>query len=228
MSKPRPIIVCDVNGTLLDINIVEPLLHEIFGKAYTIDEWFHQLIQYSMAVTLAGSYRNFGDLALAVLSMAAAARGILVTDRQTENIQRALTELPPHNDAREMLSRLRNAGVRLFALSNSSAAGLKQQLRYADLAQFFEGQLSVEAVRRFKPAPEPYRMMASVAGVACEDIIMVACHCWDLIGAHAVGCRTAFVRRTGKALLPGMPQPDFVVENLTQLSEALLALYSSD
>jgi hypothetical protein len=29
-------------------------------------------------------------------------------------------------------------------------------------------------------------------------------------------------------LLPGMPQPDFVVENLTQLSEALLALYSSD
>jgi 2-haloacid dehalogenase len=52
----KPIIVFDVNETLLDIEILEPLFRRLFGSGHAMREWFAQLILYSEALTLAGAY----------------------------------------------------------------------------------------------------------------------------------------------------------------------------
>ena len=66
---------------------------------------------------------------------------------------------------RDGLSRLRQAGFRMVTLTNSASPVVEQQLKNAGLTEFFERSFSVDAVRRFKPAPDPYRFVAKELGV---------------------------------------------------------------
>ena len=77
-------------------------------------------------------------------------------------------------------------------------------------------------VQRFKPAPEVYRGAAREMGITTRDMLMVAAHPWDLMGAGRAGCRTAFIARAGKAPLPGAPAPDYIAEDLRDLARMLM------
>ena len=48
------VIVFDVNGTLLDLQALAPQLERLFGSAVTVREWFSELLQHTLALTLAG------------------------------------------------------------------------------------------------------------------------------------------------------------------------------
>src|SRR5262249_30973538 len=85
------------------------------------------------------------------------------------------------------------AGFRLVTLTNSSPATVEAQLKNAGLSGFFERSFSVDAVKRFKPAPEPYRYVANELGVATSDLRMVAAHAWDIVGSLQAGCVAAFI-----------------------------------
>jgi FMN phosphatase YigB (HAD superfamily) len=74
----------------------------------------------------------------------------------------------------------------------------RAQLDHAGLSGPFELVLSADAVRRLKPAPEPYRMAAERLGVAVGEVRLVAAHAWDVAGAARAGCATDFVARPGK------------------------------
>src|SRR5947209_6395784 len=158
------VIVFDVNGTLLDTEALAPTLRSIFGSKYTVREWFTELIQYTMATTLSGDYREFGDVAISVLKMAAAARHVTVSGRAIEKIRKGMRHLPPFPDVKTSLRRLQERGFRLAALSNSGPAALDEQLRTAGLSRFFEPVISVDSVQRFKPAVEPYQAAARALG----------------------------------------------------------------
>ena len=65
-----PLLVFDVNETLLDIEALAPHFQRIYGDAGVLREWFAQLILYSEAITLTGNYVPFGELAGAVAQQA--------------------------------------------------------------------------------------------------------------------------------------------------------------
>ena len=50
-----PLIVFDVNETLLDLGTMEPTFQRIFGDKGAMRLWFANLILYSAALTVAGS-----------------------------------------------------------------------------------------------------------------------------------------------------------------------------
>ena len=50
----KPIIVFDVNETLLDLETMRPTFERIFGDPAAMRLWFAGLITYSEALTLAG------------------------------------------------------------------------------------------------------------------------------------------------------------------------------
>ena len=54
-----PFIVFDVNETLLDLESLAPTFERIFGERSALRSWFAQLILYSEALTLAGTYVPF-------------------------------------------------------------------------------------------------------------------------------------------------------------------------
>ena len=224
-SRPtqRRILVFDVNETLLDIGALEPHFARAFGDGRVLREWFSTLLLYSNVVSLAGPYADFGAIAGAALDMVAAARGMRLTPEDRHGILATMRALPAHADVRPALERLRREGFRTVTLTNSAPAAVEQQLTHAGLTDLFERAFSVDAVKRFKPAAEPYRHVAQQLGVGVGDLRMVAAHAWDIVGALQAGCAAAFVARPGKVLYPLGPQPDIIAPEFATLAEQILA-----
>ena len=57
--KPMPMIVFDVNETLLDLDTLTPIFERIFRERLALRLWFANLILYSEALTLANVYVPF-------------------------------------------------------------------------------------------------------------------------------------------------------------------------
>ncbi len=215
-------IVFDMNGTLLDTEALAGPIRRIFGRKLTADAWFTRVLEHSMATSLAGDYREFGEIAMAVLEMSAAGLGVRLSKSDIGRVKSGMTRLPPFREVKKALGRLQAGGFRLAVLTNSGKESLAEQLRYTRLRKYFEDAFSVDIVRRYKPAPDPYRAAAYLLGVDPYNVLMVAAHHWDLMGAARAGCRTAFLARPGKALFPGAPTPDYVANELNELADRLL------
>ena len=217
------VIVFDVNETLLDLGALDPLFGDLFGTASARQEWFGQLLQSALVATVTDAYADFGDIGMAALEMVAARRGVPIAEEDRRAIRDGMRRLPPHPEVRQSLERLRGAGLRLATLTNSTAEVGEAQLVNAGLRDLFEQALSADAVRRLKPAPQPYRMAAECLGVATSDIRLVAAHAWDVAGALRAGCAAAFVARPGKVLDPLAPSPDVIGADLREVADRILA-----
>jgi 2-haloacid dehalogenase len=216
------VVVFDLNGTLLDNRAVKPVLRSIFGRKLGTEEFFTRVLQYSMAYTLAGEYRPFGEIALAVAGMEAEARKIKITEAGKHRLRASLRSLPPFCEVRKSLRKLQKAGFRLAVLTNSAAEDAQEQTTAAKLSDYFERILSIAEVSRFKPARQTYELAANSLQVGPREILMVAAHPWDLMGAAAAGCQTAFIRRPGKALLPGALRPTYEANDVAELTAKLI------
>ncbi len=218
------IIVFDVNETLLDITTLEPVFERVFGDASVLREWFAQLILYSQTMTLSGRYAPFGVLAVGALHMVGSIHSVPVANGDIEELKERMNTMPAHPDAVPALTRLRDTGFRLTTLTNSAASVSPTPLERAGLDGFFERSFSVEAVGKFKPAPETYRLVANELGARLENLCLVACHLWDTIGAQAAGCRGALVTRPHNAVLPapGVPTPDIIAPDMTGIADQIV------
>ena len=92
----RPIIIFDVNETLLDLETIRPTFDRIFDDPAAMRLWFANLITYSEALTLAGVYVPFTDIGGAVLRMLAATRDIAISDADAEELTNRFASMPPH------------------------------------------------------------------------------------------------------------------------------------
>src|SRR5262249_42020167 len=115
-----------------------------------------------------------------------------------------------------------NAGFHMAALTNSTAQVAVNQLENAGLRALFEKILSADAVRRLKPAPEPYHMAAEEMGVSPSQVRLIAAHSRVVAGAMLAGCAAAFVARPGMVLDPLHGKPDVVGADLRDVAEQIL------
>jgi 2-haloacid dehalogenase len=225
MSK-KPLIVFDVNETLLDLEGVRPVFDRIFHDPAAMRLWFGGLITYSEALTLAGVYVPFTDIGSAVLRMFGLTRGITVSDADAAEFAERFATLPPHSEVPAALRRLRDHGFRLFTLTDNTLAVSGRQLERAGVIDLFERRFSVdETVRRHKPAQEAYHMVAATLEVEPADICLIACHVWDTIGAGAAGWQSALILREGNAPLAVGPQPDYIGTDLDAIAQQLIERY---
>jgi 2-haloacid dehalogenase len=220
----RRVEVFDVNETLLGLAAMDPHFQRVFGDARARQAWFNQMIQSALVATVTGAYSQFGAIGSAALEMTAQRAGVELRDADREAILGQMRELPAHPEVPAALQRLREAGLRLAALTNSTEQVAQAQLEHAGLADAFELVLSADTVRRLKPAPEPYRMAAERAGVALGEVRLIAAHAWDVAGALRAGCAAAFVARPGKVLDPLVEPPDVVGADLAEVADRILTV----
>lgn len=220
-AAPR-IIVFDVNETLLDVGALAPQFQRVFGDERVTQEWFSNVVLYSQVATIAGPYVEFGTIARGALEMTAVARGVKLAPADRDGILRGLVSLPAHPDVSDGLEKLKASGFRLVTLTNSAPAAVEQQLKNAGIGQYFERSLSVDAVRKFKPDREVYRLVATELRVTTQQLRLVAAHSWDVIGAMRAGCAAAFVARPGKALFPLAEPPDIVGPDLRNVADQIV------
>ncbi len=218
----RRVQVFDVNETLLDLAAMDPHFQRIFGDPGVRSTWFNQMIQSALVATVTGAYRQFGALAMAALEMTAEQAGVELADDDKEAVATQMRQLPAHPEVPGALQRLRDAGLRLASLTNSTEQVARAQLEHAGLIDTFEQVLSADTVHRLKPAPEPYLMAADRLGVPIGEVRLIAAHAWDVAGAARAGCATAFVARPGKVLDPLVERPEIIGANLAEVADAIL------
>ena len=91
----------------------------------------------------------------------------------------------------------------------------------------WDAVISCEMLGIYKPRPEAYQRTAQFLQSAPGDILMVACHNFDLDAARGEGYRTAFVHRPAEWGPSGPPDPtpnpatDLVVSGFAELADRL-------
>lgn len=221
------VIVFDVNETLLDLRAFDPWFEATFGGPGVRTQWFGQLLQSALVSTVTDAYADFGAIGRAALDMVAARHGRQLDDAERQALSSTMRNLPAHPEVVPALERLRDAGLRLATLTNSTEQVATAQLTNAGIAGYFERILSADAVRRLKPAREPYDMAARELGVPIGGIQLVAAHAWDVAGALRAGASAAFVSRPGMVLDPLAPVPDIIGDDLAAVADRILDVEGS-
>jgi 2-haloacid dehalogenase len=89
----------------------------------------------------------------------------------------------------------------------------------------WDAVISCEMLGVYKPLADAYRQAARLLQLDCDQILMVACHNFDLDAARGVGYRTCFVRRPDEWGAAGPPDPipnpanDLIVDGFGELAE---------
>ena len=221
---PKRVIVFDVNETLLDLRALRPQFERVFGDGDALYRWFGQVLQSTLLSVVTGPYSDFSKVGRSALEMVAARNGVALSEADARAILGGMRTLPPHPDVVPAMQRLKGAGFRLAALTNSPPALADAQLTNSGVAPHLDRILSVDAVHRLKPAAEVYRHAADSFGVAPVEMRMVAAHSWDVAGAMRAGCKAAFVARPGMVLDPLFEPPDIVGSDLEAVAERIITI----
>jgi 2-haloacid dehalogenase len=219
----RPLIVFDVNETLLDLETMQPTFERIFGDKSAMRLWFADLILYSAALTVAGCYVPFTDIGAAVMKMLADTRGIKINEADKRELTEKFSTMPPHPEVPAALRKLRNAGFRLFTLTDNLLEVQTRQLEHGGIANLFERRFSADGVKHHKPSRQAYGYVETELGLKPSQFCLIASHTWDTLGAVAAGWEAALIRRPGNDLLGVGPQPQIVGEDLDDVADQLIA-----
>ena len=203
VTKSVRAIAFDVQGTCVDF--YQPILRA--GAALNRDkgldvnwaalsaEW-RELYRAAMDAVIAGRrdwlrvdriYREALDKLVEVNGLSDRLDGA-----EREELNNVWTRLDPWPDAIEGLARLRRRYL-TSTLSNAGMASVVALVKNANLP--FDTVLTAELARSYKPAPAVYQLAVDYLGYPPDQILMVACHKYDLKAARAFGMKTAFVPR---------------------------------
>jgi 2-haloacid dehalogenase len=218
-----PLIVFDVNETLLELGTMKPTFERIFGDKNAMRRWFDNLILYSAALTVAGCYVPFTDIGAAVMKMLADTRGIKIDDSDKKELTEKFSTMPPYAEVPGALRKLRDAGFRLFALTDNLLEVQTRQLTHGGIVDLFERRFSADGVKHHKPSREAYAHVEKELAVEPSQLCLIACHTWDTLGAVAAGWNAALIKRVDNDVLGVGPQPQIVGNDLNDVADQLIA-----
>jgi len=225
-KKQKPVIVFDVNETLLDMAPLKERINSILDHPEGFRIWFGLLLQYSLVSVEIDQYQNFSELANATLQMAAESIGKVVDKETLKSALTLISQLKAYPDVEPGLKKLKAAGFKLVTLTNSPQNVQVEQLAFAGIADYFEQQFSIDAIKTYKPSLNTYKWVAAQLSVNIKEMIMVAAHGWDIAGAASAGLSTAFIARKEQTLYPLVQQPDINETDLIKIARAIQHKYA--
>jgi len=217
----------DVYGTLIDTHGVVDRLRETVGdvaRAFS-ETWRDKQLEYSFRRGLMQNYANFAVCTRNALDYTAAVYRVPLTDAQRQQLLAAYRALPAFDDVRDALPRLESAGYRMFAFSNGTAEAVEALLDHAGIRNYFQGVVSCDDLRSFKPNPAVYAHFLRQAGATGVEAWLISGNPFDVIGAISAGMRGAWVKRSPEGIFdPWDIEPTLTVESLRDLADGITAL----
>jgi 2-haloacid dehalogenase len=119
----------------------------------------------------------------------------------------------------EALARL-HTRYKLVVLSNGDPDMLEAAKKYHGIP--FDRVISVAEANSFKPHVATYTKAAELIGLRMDEVLFVANHAFDCIGAKAAGMRTAFIDRRQRPFGQTPHQPDILVRTMTDLADVMV------
>ena len=217
----------DQYGTIVDMQtglteIAKPFLESKGWKENPnsfVIWWRRTHFENSMIDALLGrehtSYREIGHRSVAYVLERA---GISYTMDEVRYLVAQIEKLRSFPEVPEALARLR-CRYRLVVLSNGDPDMLDAARHHHGIA--FDDVISAAVAGAFKPHVATYTKAAELARVRMDEVLFVANHAFDCIGAKSAGMRTAFIDRRRRPFGITPHQPDLVVASMRELGEAI-------
>ncbi len=219
----------DLFGTVLDLSgsLVPAISGFLDGKSASVDadelwvQWRarQRVEQYQDTILMLG-HSGYLETCRRSLLYTLRQHDILFAAAEIDRLMGTYRELTPFADAVQGLNRLEGS-YRLVALSNGEPWLLEHLVKERIDARF-DTVISVEEAGAFKPHPSVYRTAARMLGSEPHEIMMVAAHSFDIMGARASGFRGAFVNRYRLPFEETSFQPDMIVDDFNELAARLL------
>lgn len=218
----RNIILFDINETVLNLNTLKPKFKAAFGDEGVTATWFSMLLHSSTVCIMTDVKTDFATLASTMLDIIATRMNIEISETIRNDILSSFARLPAHNDIKPALTKLKLAGFRIVAFSNSSLNLISTQMKNSGLTEYFDDIISVEETGSFKPDPKVYKFAAKKLNKPLESLLLVATHDWDTHGALSVGMRAAYINRSGAIYHPLYRQPNIVATTMEDIIKQII------
>ena len=218
----------DQYGTLVDMQggLIEVATPYLAAKGWTgsansfVTWWRRTHYENSMIDALLQRqhipYREIGHLSVTqVLNRA----GIEHTRAEVEALVESIVRLKPFPEIPAALDRLRTR-YKIAVLSNGDPDMLEAAKPHHGLC--YDATISVAEANAFKPHVATYTKAAEILGQRMDEILFVANHEFDCVGAKAAGMRTAFIDRRQRPFAAWPYQPDVIVRDMTALADLLV------
>ena len=218
----------DQYGTLVDMQggLIEVATPYLASKGWTgnpnafVTWWRRTHYENSMIDALVHKqhmpYREIGHLSVTQVLRRA---GIAHTAEEVHALVASIERLKPFPEIPAALDRLRTK-FKIAVLSNGDPDMLEAAKAHHGL--HYDATISVAEANAFKPHVATYTKAAEILGLRMDEILFVANHEFDCVGAKAAGMRAAFIDRRQRPFAEWPYQPDVIVRDMTALADLLV------
>lgn len=213
---PARIILFDVIETLFSLAPLKARFLRNGAPEESADLFFAQLLRDAFALSSAGVFRPFPEIAAGTLRVFLESRNHPGVDDAVKDILSVFGELPAHPDVKPALETVQQSGARAVLLTNGSRANTEKLVASAGLTDLVDDVVSIEDFQVWKPQAAVYREACRQAGVRPGDATLIAAHAWDVHGAMQAGLNGVWVKRQDSVFHPLMGQPDGLADDLSQ------------
>ncbi|GAA0407714.1 haloacid dehalogenase type II [Cocleimonas flava] len=221
-------IAFDVYGTLINTHGVVSKLEEIVGGIEGVsaqgfsNTWREKQLEYSFRRGLMQEYQNFAVCTAQALEYTCIFYGLNLPESDKQALLESYKTLPAFDDVTDGLTAMKDSGHKLYAFSNGSAEAVEMLLVTAGIRDFFDGVVSVDDLKTFKPNPSVYHHFMKQSESTTDNAWLVSSNPFDVIGAVNIGMSAAWVKRTEQAIFdPWGIDPTIVIQSLTELDGKL-------
>lgn len=221
----------DFYGTVVDMQgsltrAIQPYLEE---KNYTANPparlvtwWRRTHFENSMIdALLHRDHTPYRQIGFEAVNYTLERAGIEHTDEEVSNLVAQIERLDPFPEVMQALTQMKSHGLKLVILSNGDPDMLAKGVPFSGTEHLWDHVISVEEANSFKPHNATYTKAAEIVGLDRNDILFVANHAFDCIGAKAAGLRSAFIDRRKRPFGNSKYPADITVSDMGELSATI-------
>ncbi len=228
LKKQVKVCMFDQYGTVVDMQggLTEVATPYLKGKGWSgrpdafVTWWRRTHFENSMIDSLLQKghtpYREIGERAV---EYTLARAGIPHTQEEVKNLVAQIEKLRPFPDVPQALARLQTK-YRIVVLSNGDPDMLEAAKPHHGVP--FDEIISVATAQAFKPHVATYTKAAEILGVRMDEVLFVANHAFDCVGAKAAGMHAAFIDRRQRPFGRTPHQPDITVKDMASLADLMV------
>ena len=178
--------------------------------------WRQKQVEYSWTLTLMGRYHDFWELTQRALDYAY--EKFPAADRSLrEAMLGSYWTLDAFADTKISIERLKQDGMRMVVFTNGTGPMARAAADHAGITHLFENVVSIDAIGRFKTAPETYQLACRTLDLPLGDVALVSSNRWDIAGARSAGMRAIWCNRTNQPNEYADLAPERVIFSLNDL-----------
>ncbi|MCZ4352321.1 haloacid dehalogenase type II [Roseovarius aestuarii] len=218
--------IFDAYGTLFDVAAAARIAadepgREAFSACWPMiaEHWRAKQLQYTWHRTITHDYVSFWEVTEHALDWALEAEGMDNDPALRARLLQLYRELQAYVEVPATLRTLKDAGLTTAILSNGSLDMLNTAVQSAGVGDLLDDVLSVDGLRRFKPARAVYDLVGQRFSCPPDEVLFVSSNGWDAAGAAGYGFHTVWINRAGAPMDRLPASPGHVLTDLNGVAE---------